>query len=150
MSDHARTDGTEGIKEIGEWPGLQFVRAGAAGLVDGNIIDDTSNRVRLSVETLGPRDQLTLRLVLGDECSYWKTMPVKTHIGGTWVSVGELGVNSKFRISTINRTLDELGGTLQLDFWKSGFLGLGAWVTARTLDVTENLGKRLTFTWLRE
>jgi hypothetical protein len=148
MSKQTLSDGTSAVKEIGDFATRQFLAAAAAGLpTSGTLIDDGTNRVRFTVENTGQPDRVTFRLVLSDNLGTWKSMPISTDIVGNWVRVRELGVNSNQRMSTVGLTTDDLAGAIKLDFWKHGFLGLGAWVTAVVIDVSEHLGKRITYVW---
>jgi hypothetical protein len=148
MSEQTPSDGTAAVKEVGEYATRQFLAAAAAGLPSsGTLIDDGTNRVRFAVEETGQTDRVAFRLVLSDNLWGWKSMPISTDIVGNWVRVRELGVNSNQRIATVGLTTDDLAGAIKLDFWKHGVLGFGAWVTALVIDVSEHLGKRITYIW---
>ena len=125
----------------------QFLAAAAAGLPpSGILIDDGTNKVTFTVEN-GTADQVTFRLVLSDNLWAWKSMPISTDIAGQFSKVTEIGVNSNQRRSEIGLTQDDLAGSIKLDFWKHGVVGLGAWVTARIIDTSEHFGKLITYTW---
>jgi hypothetical protein len=116
----------------------------------GTIINQWGARVRLDVEDSGDTSKVQIVLRAANNITWWKSLDISRWGFPVLVNVGRLETKDANRESSIDLSASDGGFLLKLDFWKGGFLGVGAWVGARLVNVPDNLGKRLIYTWERD
>jgi hypothetical protein len=111
----------------------------------GTFVDNGTDRWHFLVVP-GTPNVLTLQLQVADNITWWKQIQVAASFFGSWYNIRTLETKNDKRVATVDLTpADAQSGTLKLDFWKGGFLGLGAQIITLLLDVPSNLGNKVIY-----
>ena len=119
---------------------------------NGNIIDNNVDEIAFRVEDSDASNKLAIVLRMDEHITWWKSLELFVRVKGGLVPVSlrKLETKNQNKEASVDIFDYEVTDQLELQFWKAGFVGLGAFVTGITIDSWANLGKKITFTWVRD
>ncbi|MFF5297234.1 hypothetical protein [Paractinoplanes globisporus] len=131
-------------------PAEQLASSGAALQGSGTFVDNGWDRWHYLVLPGAP-GVLTLQLQIADVITWWKRIEVHASFFGYWFPIRRLETANGTKTASVDLTAaDAQSGTLKLDFWKAGFLGVPSYITTQVLDVECHLGKTVVFLCSRD
>ncbi|GGP18219.1 hypothetical protein LDL08_44485 [Nonomuraea glycinis] len=123
-------------------------RAQAQLIGAGTFLDNGWDRWHYVVdEDNGTPGQITLQLQVAQQISWWKKIEISAIIPGhSWPLIRTIGTSGNTRVATTDITRSAaFGETLELKFWKAGFLNTASYLDTMQLGVESHLGKVVVF-----
>ena len=114
----------------------------------GTFIDNGWDRWHYIVdEENGIPDRVVIQLQVAPIISWWKRIEIQALLfGRIWFNIRTLGTSNDTRVATTDITpAAARSDTLQLEFWKAGFLNSGSYLHTEAINVQEHLGKMVVF-----
>jgi hypothetical protein len=113
------------------------------------IWDDGWNRWLLAVLP-GQPGVCTIQLQVSGppetDITWWKKINIHSQFFGQWWHIRSLTTQDAIKSNATDLTPDvSPGGTLKLDFWKAGFLGIGTYIFTQYLHLPTYVGNRVIY-----